>query len=76
MDHDWKFLSSHGTDAPNQSLDSYSQCVWCSALKHDYAHGGGQTSPNYPMVYLLGDAVEPDAACPASRVASTKEEEK
>jgi hypothetical protein len=53
-DHDWKFLTSHGDDAPGQSKDTYSQCTRCDMVKHDYAHGGGQTSPNYPVYYLAG----------------------
>ena len=52
--HDWKFLTSHGDDAPGQSKDTYSQCTKCDMVKHDYAHGGGQTSPNYPVYYLKG----------------------
>jgi hypothetical protein len=52
--HDWKFLTSHGDDAPGQSKDTYSQCSRCDMVKHDYAHGGGQTSPNYPVYYLKG----------------------
>lgn len=63
--HNWKFLSGHGQDAPGQSLDTYSQCTTCGAVKHDYAHGGGQTSPNYPMLYKLGFALAADAPCEA-----------
>lgn len=61
--HEWHFLSGHGQDAPGQSLDTYSQCSRCGAVKHDYAHGGGQTSPNYPMLYRLGKPIARDASC-------------
>lgn len=63
LQHRWLFLSSHGEDAPNKSLDSYYQCAGCGAVKHDYAHGGGQTSPNYPMVYKYGVPIEREAPC-------------
>lgn len=44
-------LCSFGEDAPGKSLDIISQCKTCGATIHDYRHGGGQTSPNYPMVH-------------------------
>lgn len=50
-EHDWKFICAFGEDAPGKSLDTISHCQKCGAVKHDYAHGGGQTSPNYPMIH-------------------------
>lgn len=41
---------SVGEDAPGKSLDTISQCTVCGAVVHDYRHGGGMTSPNYPIV--------------------------
>ncbi len=61
--HDWKLLTYRGEDAPGRSLDSYSQCSQCGALKHDYAHNGGQTSPNYPLLYKFGVAIPRDSEC-------------
>ena len=56
-EHDWKFICAFGEDAPGKSLDTISHCQKCGAVKHDYAHGGGQTSPNYPMIHKP-DSVE------------------
>lgn len=52
--HEFKFMSSHGEDAPGKSLDTYEQCARCGLVKHDYAHGGGQRSPNYPLYLVRG----------------------
>lgn len=64
MRHDYTFLSSHGEDAPGKSLDTYSFCGNCGTVRHDYAHGGGQTSPNYPLFVTIGfpgwRAIEPE----------------
>ena len=62
-EHHWLFLGGHGQDAPGQSLDTYEQCARCGAVKHDYRHGGGQTSPNYPMLYKYGAPIVADAPC-------------
>lgn len=63
MTHDWKFVASHGQDAPGQSLDTYEQCSQCGALRHDYRHNGGQTSPNYPVIYKYGASIPTNAPC-------------
>lgn len=62
-EHDWKFVGGHGQDAPGQSLDTYEQCSQCGALQHDYRHGGGMTSPNYPEVWKFGARIPVDAPC-------------
>ena len=50
-DHATKaFVFSAGEDAPGKSLDTISQCKVCGAIIRDYRHGGGMTSPNYPMI--------------------------
>ncbi len=41
---------SSGEDAPGKSLDTCEQCNTCGAVIHDYRHGGGLRSPNYPIV--------------------------
>lgn len=46
-----RLIFATGEDAPGKSLDTISQCQQCGAVIHDYAHSGGQRSPNYPMVY-------------------------
>lgn len=48
---DRRLVFSSGEDAPGKSLDTCEQCNTCGAVIHDYRHGGGQRSPNYPMVY-------------------------
>lgn len=52
--HQYRVISTHGEDAPNKSLDTYSYCGRCGTLKHDYHHNGGRTSPNYPMFCRIG----------------------
>lgn len=61
-EHRWLFIFSAGEDAPGKSLDTISHCSLCGAVKHDYAHGGGMTSPNYPMIYA-GPPARPCALC-------------
>lgn len=78
--HHWLFIASHGADAPGCSLDIYEQCARCGAMRHDYRHNGGQTSPNYPVVYKYGVSIDVDAPClgllGAARSESTAGEEK
>lgn len=61
--HDWRFLAGHGQDAPGQSLDTYEQCSQCGAVRHDYRHGGGQRSSNYPEIWKLGARIPVDSPC-------------
>lgn len=69
MPHNFEFAAGHGEDAPGSCPDTYSHCSRCGAVKHDYRHGGGQTSPNYPMFLVAGkrgwQATEPECAPPA-----------
>lgn len=51
---DHEFMSAHGQDAPGMSCDTYDQCVRCGLVRHDYRHGGGQRSPNYPIYLVRG----------------------
>ena len=46
-----RLLLGTGEDAPGNSKDDVYLCNTCGAGIHEYAHGGGLTSPNYPMVY-------------------------
>ena len=62
-EHHWLSISAHGEDAPGKSLDTYEQCARCGALKHDYRHGGGYVSPNYPTVHKYGVSIDPKAPC-------------
>jgi hypothetical protein len=64
--HDYLLVSSHGEDAPNNSLDEYKYCHRCGTLRHDYRHNGGQASPNYPLFCTPGiqgwTCIEPECA--------------
>lgn len=50
-EHDWQFIFSTGEDAPGRSLDTIDRCALCGTIRHDYRHGGGHVSPNYPQYY-------------------------
>jgi len=54
-EHEWEFWFSTGEDAPGHSKDIVETCNRCGATKHDYRHGGGQRSPNYPMFRRLDE---------------------
>lgn len=47
-EHKWVLVIAKGNDAPGDSLDSIYWCERCGTVRHDYAHGGGMKSPNYP----------------------------
>lgn len=69
MNHKWRLVIVKGNDAPNESLDSVYWCDQCGTVKHDYAHGGGMKSPNYPVYYVPGlDAQPEDQCCEPSRI--------
>lgn len=68
INHEWRFMSAHGEDAPGKSLDTYDQCYRCGLVRHDYSHNGGQRSPNYPiyLVNAIHTATEPECVAPPS----------
>ena len=49
--HKWTLIIAKGNDVPNDSLDSVYWCERCGTVRHDYAHGGGMKSPNYPRYF-------------------------
>lgn len=61
MDHEWRLVIAKGNDAPNDSLDSIYWCERCGTVRHDYAHGGGMRSPNYPIYYVPGLDAQPNS---------------
>ena len=66
MNHEWKFIASCGEDAPGKSKDIFEQCTRCGAMRHDYRHNGGQTSPCFPDVHQFGEWIGRDPPCTAA----------
>lgn len=61
MDHEWRLVIATGEDAPNQSRDEIWWCCKCGTVKHEYAHNGGHTSPNYPVYFVPGQGPTPNS---------------
>ena len=61
IEHKWRLVIGKGSDVPNDSLDEVFWCERCGTVKHDYRHGGGLRSPNYPLYYIPGLGPTPNS---------------
>lgn len=69
MDHKWHLVIAKGNDAPGDSLDSIYWCERCGCVRHDYAHGGGMKSPNYPRYFAHnGRSGKDEPTCYSARI--------